>query len=66
METLRRVAAILGAVNKYVTAVMGADAYERYLEHYRASRCEVPAMTVKEFWRDKNQRQDSNPEGRCC
>lgn len=66
METLRRAAGMFAAVNKYFTGVLGADAYEKYLEHHQATRCQVPAMTVKEFWRDKNQRQDANPEGRCC
>ncbi|WP_315914090.1 YbdD/YjiX family protein [Arthrobacter sp. lap29] len=66
METLRRAAEMLAAVNKYFTGVLGADAYERYLEHHSATRCEAPALSVKEFWRDKNQRQDTNPEGRCC
>jgi uncharacterized short protein YbdD (DUF466 family) len=49
---------------------MGADAYERYLEHHRAEqaagRCGAPAMTEREFWRDHADRQDANPQGRCC
>lgn len=53
-------------VNNYLKSVMGEDSYEKYLAHHEASGCSTPAMTVKEFWRDKMDRQDANPEGRCC
>lgn len=66
VETLRRARGTLAAVHRYFTGVLGADAYEKYLAHHQATSCAVPAMTVKEFWRDSYQRQDDNPEGRCC
>ncbi|HYH77897.1 MAG TPA: YbdD/YjiX family protein, partial [Arthrobacter sp.] len=25
-----------------------------------------PPLTEREFWRDRTDRQDSNPQGRCC
>jgi uncharacterized short protein YbdD (DUF466 family) len=46
--------------------VMGENAYQAYLEHHAASHSSGPPMTEREFWRDKTDRQDSNPEGRCC
>lgn len=66
METLRRAAGVLGSVNRYLKGVLGEDAYEKYLDHHHATGCAAPAMTVREFWRDKMDRQDVNPEGRCC
>ncbi|WP_074713306.1 YbdD/YjiX family protein [Arthrobacter alpinus] len=45
---------------------LGEDAYEKYLDHHQATGCAAPPLTVKEFWRDKMDRQDANPEGRCC
>ena len=66
MEALRRAAGALGSVNRYFKGVLGEDAYEKYLDHHRATGCNTAAMTVKEFWRDKMDRQDANPEGRCC
>ncbi len=66
MAALRRAAAVLSAVAGYVKGVLGEDAYEKYLAHHGASGCATPAMTVREFWRDKADRQDANPEGRCC
>ncbi|MBO1268801.1 YbdD/YjiX family protein [Arthrobacter cavernae] len=50
----------------FVKGIMGADAFERYLEHHEASGHSGPAMTEREFWRDRMDRQDSNPQGRCC
>jgi uncharacterized short protein YbdD (DUF466 family) len=50
---------------RYLGGVMGADAYQKYLEHHIASGHLTP-MTEREFWRDRTDRQDSNPQGRCC
>jgi uncharacterized short protein YbdD (DUF466 family) len=64
------VRSVLAGARAYARGVMGADAYERYLEHHRAEeaagRCAAPAMTEREFWRDHADRQDANPQGRCC
>ena len=60
----------LAAVRAYLRGAMGADASERSLEHHRteeaAGRCTAPAMSEREFWRDRTDRQDTNPQGRCC
>ncbi|GHG42230.1 hypothetical protein GCM10012320_04980 [Sinomonas cellulolyticus] len=60
----------LASALRYLRGVMGADAYEKYLEHHRAEeaagRCALPPMTEREFWRDRTDRQDANPQGRCC
>lgn len=66
MKILRRAASGLSAVSQYLKGVLGEDAYERYLEHHQATSCTAQPLTVKEFWRDKMDRQDANPEGRCC
>lgn len=46
--------------------VMGENAYQAYLDHHAATHTAEPPMTEKAFWRDKTDRQDVNPEGRCC
>jgi uncharacterized short protein YbdD (DUF466 family) len=51
---------------RYLGGVMGADAYSKYLEHHRASGHPGPPLGEREFWRDRTDRQDSNPQGRCC
>ncbi|WP_077489316.1 YbdD/YjiX family protein [Sinomonas mesophila] len=67
---LAGVRSALAAVRAYLRGVMGADAYERYLEHHRAEeaagRCAAPPLTEREFWRDRTDRQDTDPQGRCC
>jgi len=61
----------------FVRGVMGEDAYEKYLLHHEAvhgsggdgdsDTVDAPApMTEREFWRDHSDRQDANPQGRCC
>ena len=51
---------------RYLGGVLGADAYAKYLEHHHAAGHGEPALTEREFWRDRTDRQDSNPQGRCC
>jgi uncharacterized short protein YbdD (DUF466 family) len=50
----------------YARALLGEDAYEHYIAYHRKSGCHSAPMTEKEFWRDRMDRQDKNPEGRCC
>ncbi|HET7140154.1 MAG TPA: YbdD/YjiX family protein [Arthrobacter sp.] len=51
---------------RYLGGVLGADAYAKYLEHHHAGGHGEPLLTEREFWRDRTDRQDSNPQGRCC
>ncbi|MCT9871628.1 YbdD/YjiX family protein [Paenarthrobacter aurescens] len=50
----------------YMRSLMGADAYQKYLDHFTATGHAGPVMSEREFWRDRMDRQDSNPQGRCC
>ena len=57
----------------FMRGVMGDDAYDKYKAHHEAihdpdaAACDGPAMmTEREFWRDQTDRQDINPQGRCC
>jgi uncharacterized short protein YbdD (DUF466 family) len=50
----------------FFKGVMGENAYAAYLEHHEASHCSEPPMTERQFWRDRTDRQDANPQGRCC
>lgn len=51
---------------QYFSGVLGADAYAKYLEHHRAAGHGEAPLTEREFWRDRTDRQDRNPQGRCC
>jgi uncharacterized short protein YbdD (DUF466 family) len=51
---------------QYLQGVMGADAYRKYLEHHAAAGHGTPPMDERAFWRDRTDRQDTNPQGRCC
>lgn len=59
-------------VRWWVRGVLGADAYDRYLDGHRR-RVEAgcadehgPPMTEREFWRARTDHQERNPQGRCC
>jgi uncharacterized short protein YbdD (DUF466 family) len=58
----------LRSVGWFFRGVMGADAYEKYLDHHFSSpdALDHPPMTEREFWWDRDDRQDRNPQGRCC
>ena len=72
-----RIRAAVSHIAWYVTAMMGDDAYRKYRDHYlsvhdsahngdAAGHAGPALMTEREFWRDHTDRQDSNPQGRCC
>jgi uncharacterized short protein YbdD (DUF466 family) len=55
----------------FVKGVLGEDAYDKYRAHYAAAHGESDGsspgmMTEREFWKDRMDRQDANPQGRCC
>lgn len=51
---------------RYLNGVLGADAYTKYLEHHGESGHHGPPMAEREFWRERTDRQDNTPQGRCC
>lgn len=57
---------ILRAIAWYVKGLMGEDAYQKYQAHQLAVHPGKPFMTERQFWRDHADRQDANPQGRCC
>ncbi|GAB2456043.1 uncharacterized short protein YbdD (DUF466 family) [Conyzicola lurida] len=62
-----RAAEVVRGIRWYVRGVMGEDAYEKYLAHAATVHGEgATVMTEREFWRDRTDRQDTAPEGRCC
>ena len=52
--------------SRYLGGVLGADAYSKYLEFHRGASHQEAPLTEREFWRDRTDRQDANPQGRCC
>ena len=57
----------VSSLKKLADGVLGADKYQRYLEHHRAHGCEGQApMSEREFWRARYAEQDANPGSRCC
>jgi uncharacterized short protein YbdD (DUF466 family) len=63
---LHPVAGAFRGFARYVQGVMGADAYRKYLEHHAAAGHGTPPLDERAFWRDRTDRQDTNPQGRCC
>ena len=51
---------------RYFQGVLGADAYAKYVEHHRLTGHGTPPLSEREFWRDRTDRQETNPQGRCC
>ncbi|MDN5797418.1 MAG: YbdD/YjiX family protein [Intrasporangium sp.] len=51
---------------RYLRAVMGADAYERYCAHLAVHDPGAEPMNERQFWREHFDWQDRNPQGRCC
>lgn len=56
----------LDGMRWYVGSLMGDNHYERYLAHHAAAHPGQPAMTKREYWRERTDAQDRNPGARCC
>ncbi|GAA4964321.1 hypothetical protein GCM10025792_02970 [Pseudonocardia tropica] len=56
----------LRALHGWWRGVIGADLYDRYLDHHRRSGHDHPPMTEREYWRARTAYQEDNPQGRCC
>ncbi|WP_307498625.1 YbdD/YjiX family protein [Arthrobacter woluwensis] len=54
------------SLRRGIRGVLGADAYEKYLEFHAAHHPGHEPLSEAEFWRDRTDRQDRNPQGRCC
>jgi uncharacterized short protein YbdD (DUF466 family) len=67
LQAVQRGARVLASIWR---GVVGEDAYDKYRAHVEAQRAsgwpDHPLMTEREFWRDRTDRQDANPQGRCC
>ena len=50
---------------RFVRALSGDDAYERYLSHHRSHHGALPALTAREFYAQELQRKWSGIN-RCC
>jgi uncharacterized short protein YbdD (DUF466 family) len=46
--------------------VLGADAYQRYLEHQARVHPGSEPLSERAFWRDRMDWEDRHPQGRCC
>lgn len=63
---LEQVQRLAGRVRWYVRGVTGSDAYDNYLRCHAARGDTTAPMTESQFWRDRYERQQHHPEGRCC
>lgn len=54
------------ALRWYAQGVMGADAYQKYLQHMARVHPDQAPMDERAFWRDLYAWQSRNPQGRCC
>lgn len=61
-----QVRAVLRAVRWYVHALMGDDAYQRYLAHLAVAHPGVVPPSERQFWRDRYAEQETRPATRCC
>lgn len=50
----------------YVRGVIGADAYERYVDYLQRTHPDAPIPSERDFWRDKYDDMERNPKARCC
>ncbi|WP_245542802.1 YbdD/YjiX family protein [Pseudoclavibacter soli] len=49
-----------------LNGMLGANAYQNYVDHHRQVHPGEPVMSEREFWRHKAAEEDRNPSARCC
>ena len=65
-ELYGQVVRAASSARTFLRGVMGADAYERYVQHHERVHPGEPVLTEREFWRQKADDEDRNPSARCC
>ena len=50
----------------YVASIMGDNHYQQYVDRLRRDDPDCPVPTEKEYWRNRMDAQDANPQQRCC
>lgn len=50
----------------FTRGMLGANAYQNYLQHHRVTRCPHPPLSEREFWKHHYDEMERNPSGRCC
>lgn len=63
---MQKIRYFLSRARWFAGGVMGADKYQKYLAHHRATGCQHEPMTERQFWRDYTDGLDRNPGARCC
>ena len=59
-------AGLQALIEAEASAKIGADRYERYVEHLRRVHPERPVPARADFWRAHYAEQERNPGTRCC
>lgn len=67
-RVINRLARCGSGIRWYLRELMGDSAYPRYLAHRAAHGDGLPgpALTEREFWREKYRDDAANPRSRCC
>ena len=65
-DVLGRLRRGAGHLRWFWNGVVGADAYERYVEHRHRTHPGEPVLSERAFWREHTDERDANPRMRCC
>lgn len=57
---------LLTAIGRTARGMAGLDAYDRYVRHHRAHHPGTPVPSAAEFWRERWDAQERQPNSRCC
>lgn len=63
---LARLSTAAHSFRTFMRGVLGADAYDRYVQHQTRVHPGKPYMAEREFWRDRTDEMERNPGARCC
>ena len=56
----------LGGFGKFFKGILRADAYQKYLEHMARVHPDQTPASERDFWRERYDWEERNPQGRCC
>ncbi|RMI34973.1 YbdD/YjiX family protein [Nocardia stercoris] len=54
------------SVVRYLNAILGGEDYTRYLDHMRRNHPGRPALSEREYWRERHAASERDPKTRCC
>ncbi|MBL1076046.1 YbdD/YjiX family protein [Nocardia sp. 2] len=57
---------VVRAVIWWFDSILGGNDYQRYVQHQRLRHPDTAVPSEREYWRQRHDASERNPQNRCC